>query len=443
MKASHEGGIRIVSLRAENYRRLKLAAVRIDAEAGLVPVVGYNGAGKSSLLRIVTDTLMGTREIDGTPIREGAETAMSGVDLSNGWSVERVYSEQYPKGKLTVVGVDGGKQNQTRLSELLGGASLDPQALFTMEASKRRDLFLSLSGDPDLVWTLGQLRARRDDIHEERTPFIVTLRGKSNLRPPAGERPEPVDVSAELARLGGLRAEQKARDEALRAAEDLAGRVADWDERITELEEQLRRARKHRDYAEAKRVEAVVEAEALPDRTAAIQAVESHIADANAVQAAIEPWIEYDRAAAKLAEAEAENGRLTAEIRAVDDEITALLAATTVPVPGMTFDADGTPLYHGRPEADWSGAERVEVAVAVGFATRPNLRVVLIDEASGLDRDALHRLDALAKERGFLILACRIEQPGEGVAHVVVEDGVAVNGAAESAEPEPAGASAP
>lgn len=429
--------LRMVSLYATNFRRLSLARVKIDKERGVLRITGLNAQGKTSLLRIVPDTLMGGRKITGTPLREGAANGMSGILLNNGWTVEKQYDEKHPKGRLVVKAADGSRQNQEKLNALLGEVSIDPFTLFTLDAKQRQQLYLSLSPDPELPAKLAVARAQRDKLEEERTPHISTTRGRTGLVAPKGTRPEPVDTGAEMKRLQQLRVAQQQRDILVAqrlGAPDADGvlqggtqqRIQKGRDKIAELERVLAAARLLLAQVEQQDTALAAQIEAMPDHTDAIKAVSQHIADARAIDQQLQPWVAYDQAVAAIETAEAEKKRLDAEIKDTNANINALLANARIPIPGMTFDDNGTPLYNGRPEADWSGREKADVALDVGFALKPRLRLILVDEeANSLDLPTLERIEQRAVEQDFLVLLVRIglEGPGE----IVVDDGVALN----------------
>lgn len=421
-----------------NFRRLRVAQVRLDPDAGLVRVTGKNRAGKTSLLRAIQGVLGGAKAIEGNPIHDGENGAQARIVLSNGFAVERRFTSATPKGYLTVTSGDGGRYGQEKLNEWLGPHSFDPLAFMSLRPREKADLLLGLGKDPDLATKLEALDAERKRLYDERTPWITAKRAASRVPEPDYARPEPVDVSAEMERLAKLEAEQRERVAITADIQRVDEGIASVDEQIAELERKLEALRDRRARGEKLRAELVAKRDAIPDRTAAIEAVRAHIADAQAIDEQIRPWEEYDRAQERLQEARARERELTEAIQRVDEEKTRLLAEAAIPVTGLSFAEDGTPLLNGRPFEEASGAERIRLAVEVAMAANPKLRICLLDEANDLDLDSLAALDALAKEHGFQVWAVRIglEGPGE----IVVEDGEArTNGRARKAVPEQVG----
>ena len=179
-------------------------------------------------------------------------------------------------------------------------------------------------------------------------------------------------------------------------------------------------------WQEAHRLNGV--AVALPDQTEAIRAVELHIADADKVNAELEPWKEYDRTQAEAKEAGKEAEKLTAELKDLDAEEGALLKAADIPVRGISFAEDGSMLLDGHPLEVASGMRRLDMTVDVAFAANPKVRICLLDEANDYGLDALARLNERAVAERFQVFPCRLglEGPGE----IVVKDGAAKGGGA-------------
>ena len=111
----------------------------------------------------------------------------------------------------------------------------------------------------------------------------------------------------------------------------------------------------------------------------------------------------------------------TAEIEAIDAEKAAMLAAATFPVDGLGFGADGGVTFQGVPLAQASGAERIRVSMAVALAANPEIRVVLIRDASLLDEDSMAAVVAMAEAADAQVWLERVGTADPGA--VVIVDG--------------------
>lgn len=429
--------ITIVSVEAENYRRLKVAEIKLLPKTGLVRVTGKNAAGKTSLLKAVAGVLGGAAEVHPGTLHDGAEDGRVTLRLSNGYTVVRHVTESNPKGYLHVVGPDDGKHSQSKLNTWLGERSFDPLAFLTLDAKRQREVLFSIGTDPDLPEKLAEVRADYATTYEERTPVISRKRHLAKIEAPEGERPEPVDTSAEMARLRELQAAERARGDSWREWQDAERlwkhktQVAlDAESDVVEAEEALQKARAALRHAEHQRDAAEVIAdergsvfEALPDPEAEIMEVQSRLESANEIQSAIEPWKRYDEALAEVEDLAVRETNLTAELGSLKRREADLLEKAGIPVDGLSFDDDGAPLLHGRSLDLASGAQRIDLAVDVAIAHNPDLGVCLLDEANDLDLDAMRRLHDRAVEHGFQVWVARIgiETRGE----ILVDNGVA------------------
>lgn len=433
-----ENGITVVGVEVSNFHRLRVARVQFVPGMGLVRVTGKNGSGKTSLLRSLKAALGGQGEVlREAVVNDDSEDGTGSVTLklSNGFTVERRFTEANPKGYLTVVGPDGGKHGQGKLTEWLGPLSFDPLSFFELRPERQNEILLSL-GDPSLPGKLQELRSEREEVRDRRTPWIVRKRSAMKIAEPAGERPERISTRDELNRMGEL---QRAESEKRQAGEhvDRLRRDRAWSDevsggieaRIAELREELRLAEADlkKQQSDAVRLdqaiaEATVAWQELPDPSDDLVAVKARLAEAEDVERALRPWEAWDRAQAELEEAREQEASLTAEIAEFDRCEMELVASAGLPVDGLTFTGEG-PQLNGRPLSVASGAERIRLAVAVALAANPELRIALVDEANDIDLEGLEALDTLAQEHGFQVWACRLGLEGAG--EVVVDDGTA------------------
>jgi DNA repair exonuclease SbcCD ATPase subunit len=427
-----EDPIRIVGVDVENFHRIRAAHIELDPAAGLVRVTGKNRAGKTSLLRSIAAALGGQGEILPAAVHTDAEDGTGRVTLrlENGYSVERRFTAASPKGYLTVVGPDGGRHQQTKLGEWLGERSFHPLALFQLRPAQLREVFLSLGTDPELGAKLDAVRAEAAKVEEERRPWNSAKQRAERTQRPAGARPEPVDVAGEMARLRDLRAvemERRGASDHLRhtgqRAQACGRRMDEIVAEIAMLQEEEARVAAERASLRDSAAEAEAKLATTPDPSAEIAAVEARIGQAEAVTRSLEPWREYERAQAEAAEAAEEARALTRQLEKLRAQEASMLAGAGIPVEGLTFGDDGAPLLNGLPLEVASGAERVELAVAVAIADDPALRVCLVDEANDMDLEMLAALEAKAREHGFQVWVCRIGLEGAG--EIVVEDGEA------------------
>lgn len=412
----------IIGLKVENFHRITVANLEIPAGPGLVKITGKNKHGKSSLLYAIADALGGEGQVKPAVINEDADngTGIVTVTLSNGFTIQRKFTEKAPKGYLTITHPDGKKTiSQGLISESLGPRSFDPLALFQLKKPALRKVFFSLATQEDLESQLDQIQTRRDVVTLERRPLEATKLKANMTKAPEGERPDQVDVSGEMDRLKVLREAEEARRVAGREAhaarferDTIEGKIKAAEENLSVLE------RQHGQALEI--AETTGKAfDVLADPTEDINEVEARISEADERNVALEPWKEKDRAVREAKEASDKAAPMTAELAELDTKEKALLANAGIPVNGLSFGEDGEPLLNGRPLSVASGAEKIEMAVDVAVAANPNLKVCLVDEANNLDLEMLEALRKRALTTGFQIWLCRIGLEGKGQVEVV------------------------
>lgn len=420
-------GIKLAGLDIRNLYRIEAAELEFSGEAGIVEVTGKNKAGKTSLLRSIMALVLGGKAVAGDPRKDDAgASSMTSGRFSNGYTITRRPTKANPKGNLVVEGPDGGKHGQKLVSSWLGNGAFDLHAL-RKYATRPRELvpiLLAVATDPDLPAKLENFRAMREETERARSPWYSAKQRAERTKRPEGERPERVDVSKEMSELERLEGDQEARDREERLLVQWREAAVAKAERIAELETELAGKRAVLENLE-KEIEGTEKAlEETEDKSEEILAVREKIADADAINEALEPWKEWDRAQDELEEAKDRIAGFNEDLEGLKAAERKLLAESGVDIPGLSFDDDGLPLLHGRPLDAASGREWVEFSAAVAFAHDPELRVALVDEAEGVDADGMEALAELAREKDFQLFLCRINPAGVGEV-VICEDGKA------------------
>lgn len=433
-KTKEPEGIHIVSVEVKDFHRLKVAAIKCVPGTGLVRITGLNASGKTTVLKSISGTLGGAGEVRADAIREGAEDgASTSVVLSNGFTVSRRITENNPKGYLTVEGPDGGKHAQKKVDGWLGDRSWDLLSFYNLKPDKMREVLLSISTDPELPTKLAQARHEQQIIKDQRTPWISQKQLCDRMKAPEGERPEPVDVSAEMGRLQELQAHEADREsKRLKLGMLAAGVTAHHNKaeqlraEIAKLEGLIGEAEAAANEAEEVRVEVQLEYDEMTDRSEDILVVSDRISRADEVNQSLEPWKAWDKAQTDAREAATQAQALTDQINALKDKERGLLDGAGIPIKNLSFEEEtGEPLLNGHPLSVASGRERIDVAVNVAMAANPDLKICLLDEANDLDLPSMEALDKRANERGFQIWLTRISD--DAGCEIVVEDGVATS----------------
>jgi DNA repair exonuclease SbcCD ATPase subunit len=426
--------LRVVQLRAENFKRL--SAVDITPEGNSVVISGRNAQGKSSVLDSIAAALGGkaTAKLTSRPIRDGEESASVTVDLGD-LKVTRTWKGD--KTNLVVTSADGAKYSspQAMLDKLVGRLSFDPLA-FAQQDDKAQ--LASLLSVVDLPFDPAELAEERDEVFSNRTNVNRDLRQlEARLaaapKPPADLPDEELSAASVLAEY--REAQEKVQDQNswVRALEEHRARGDRARARLDEIAAAINRLRDEQVEVEAEYESAEVERRRMAQKVAGIMPIdlgqyEARLTGVEQTNAAVRA----EKARRKLAEevrlTRQESDALTAQLDEIDDRKAKAIREAAMPVDGLAFDDSGV-TYNGVPFKQASAAEQLRVSVAMALALNPNVRVILIRDASLLDAENLRVIEEMAAERDAQIWLERVDDSGE--IGIVIEDGQvreAVNG---------------
>jgi hypothetical protein len=427
-----EAGLSILALHIENVRGAKRITV-YPKKTGSVKVKGKNAAGKSSVLDAIQYALGGKAVQPQKPIRHGETSAMVVADLGP-LTVKRTWTEKNsyltverksPEGLMVPV-----PSAQTFLDELCGqGIGFDPLAFIQQKPAQQVEMLLGALALPEDPRALD---ATRKELYDTRT--MVNRQVKSAeaavvAAPPIPDAPEAeVSVAAILADFQQKQATIKENEEARRVLESRKQRTA-------RAEAEIERLRSLLVDAEAELAEAQMEqreGETLwgalvdPDVTglqASLTAAETTNASVRLRQSRIAHLEGLRDSHQKAVD---ESGSLTRQLEALDKRKTALLTQAAFPIPHLSITEDGKAgyvvTYKNVPLADCSSSEQLRVSMALSAALNPKVKVLLVQEGSLLDQEALATIETWAVENGCQVwLEIVSDDPEEGA--FVIEAG--------------------
>lgn len=422
-------GLRVLELRAENFKRLTAVDITPDPDSPVVVVSGSNGAGKSSVLDALWAAIANSKAAKSTPepIRHGADTARVEVDLGD-LRVTRTWTGSGTR--LTVTARDGNqyRKPQAVLDRLVGALSLDPVAFLGLRESEQVAQLLALL---DLPQDPADLDRRRSEVYEARTEVgreVRRLAAQLEGMPEDLDAPvEEMSIGQALADLEAARTVVYAHEEQQRSASARAERVASIDEEITALTARIQDLTAERDRVDVARWEilneAITAAGTLPDLdalTARIQDLEALNARARAASARRRTETDHAAVAARWE-------TMTSEIGCLDETKASLLAEANMPLPGLGFDELGAGItYQGVPLRQCSSSEQIRVSAAIAMAGNPDLRVMRIQDGSLLDGESMRAVEDLARDAGWQVWIERVDDTGQ--VGVVIEDGAVAGG---------------
>ena len=435
----------IVRLDVSNFMRVE--AVEILVDSGVMVIGGENAQGKSSVLLAIEAALGGTRGICEQPIKLGKSKAHVIAEL-NDIVVTRQWSA---KGgtTLTVTTKEGSplRAPQEVLDSLLGSLSFDPLYFSRLassgkadERAKAAEMLRKLVG---LDFTA--LDAERKSRFEKRRVVNAqaeTMPTKLLAYPADPTAPkEEADVTALQAQLSAAFKENEARVK--KAAEtdtfereisqlksmgdgtmeeiekwhttrdtDLARLKERYDQdvlRITSAHDAnvarlTKEAETYTSSADAKEKERSTKAlELAESKPAETESLQKQILNSQTDNTKVRVQKRRGELLAEQRELTEKADGLTDEIEAIDAKKAKMLAESKFPVPEISF-SDAEVLLEQLPFSQGSSAQRLRASVAIGMALNPKLRVMLIREGGNdLDESNLKLVGEIAKANKFQV----------------------------------------
>lgn len=409
--------MKILELRAENFKRLKVVEIRPDGN--LVQVTGRNGAGKTSVLDAIWVALAGMSVAPPRPVRKGCEVATIRLDLGE-LKIVRTFTAR-EDGEVTtnlkVENADGTKlpSPQSVLNAIAGRLTFDPLAFVRMPDGDQIDALKGFVPGVDFVLIEA---ANRGDF-EERT--VLNRRAKdlraqaAGIKLPAGPVPTRVDIA-------GL---EKTLGDAADHNSLLERRKAKRDSAVSAIEGHRSAALRLRQEAgqhaaDADELQAQLDgAEALP-APIDTEEVRAQLAAGREANQTLD--LAEQRRKIELVADEAEQNA-KALTKAMDDREAAkeaAIQAAEMPIKGLGF-GDGFVTLNGQPFSQASDAEQLRASIAICAAMSPELRIARVRDGSLLDDNGIAALGRFAEEHDLQVWIERVDSSGK--VGFVLEDG--------------------
>lgn len=415
--------MKIVQLSAENVKRIK--AVEIRPDGSIVELAGRNKQGKSSILDAIWLALKNSAASKETklPIREGEDHARIRLDLGE-IVVTRTWTDD-GKTELLVTDADGTPKGrpQELLDKLVGKLSFDP-VTFINETNSQQ--VTTLVGVVDLPFDPEVLAQDRQDLYDRRHLVgqeVKRAKGAYESFPPMASNGLPYeDLPAEPEKTADLLAEyQEVQDEITRHNDarrdlDTANKAVEDAELAMAQAQQALNAAVGRQGACHRAVEKLGECPSVGPVKEALEAAES-------TNQAIRDAKAYYDARALFQAKQNEWDLLDQEIKNLDKQKSDALAAVQFPIDGLGFDEDGV-TFNDKPFSQASGAEKLQVSLAIAMALNPQLRVIRITDGSLLDKDSMALIEKMATDNDFQVWIERVDE--SGTTGLVIEDGKVV-----------------
>jgi len=431
--------VRVLSLRAENVKTLSVVEIKPDPKASTIVVSGENEAGKTSLLDAIWWAIEGSKAMPREPVKRGKSKATIKLtigepgDKSTVLEITRTINAK-GKATLTVKDARGTRKSapQGLLDAFYGQLTFDPieWSRLSGTADGRKKQIEILRGLVDFDFEMAaQDRQKAYDERQIVNRELKRLQGALAELQDLADAPDAVDVSdltakleeAEKVNVENERKRRMTKDQQ-RASEQASADLGRLKEKLEGLTGQIAEAQLEALAASERCAKMEEVTDALEDVSTA--ALRAQINDASEVNAMAVRHKQGTEERARL-EAEADAKRktadtLTGDINEIDHAKQKALEDAHIPVPGMTFDADGVKL-DGIPFEQASSAQALKASVAMGIAVNPKLRVMLIRNGNDLDTKNRKLIAEMAEAAGAQLWIEMVESSDP--AAIVLEEG--------------------
>ena len=422
-----DNNLKIIELRGENFKKIKTIVIRPDDN--LVLLTGKNAMGKSSAIALIIAMLGRDRKWIPQPIRKGQTHADGRIDLGE-FIVTCKWTE---KGKyLKVTSQDGSvyPSPQAMLDGFVGKLGFDIGKFFNMEEKEQTEVLMDLAKldftDVDLkIERLveerrmqGQkvklLSGQRETINPDIVPKELVSTSKLN---------EELEKGLEHNQACGLteRAILSAKTLMKGCKEGIVGileRIEDSKNEIENIKKEIGR------HQEKIRLDEKFLMENDPIPIEHIREKLSGAEESNEIFRANE----RNKIAEKKCNQEiAIYENQTTTIRKLRESKDHDLRKAKFPLPELKVTTTGT-FFKDIPIKQLSSSENMKVAMSIAMALNEKFKVVLVKDASLLDKENLKVIRGMAKDGGYQVWLEMVSDTGEIGFYFVEGEITKVNG---------------
>jgi len=388
--------VKILKFSAQNIKGIKV--VDITPNGDVVTLSGKNGAGKSTVLNAIQNTLTGGN----LPVRNGTEKGTVTINLGD-YTVSRIIT---PKtDRLVIKNKDGATYPSPRefLSKFIGEMSIDPLAFIRLKERDQLDVLFKMN--PGLEKKLAEFDKKKEEIKAYRS--IILSEGKKlkvdiERAPHHDDAPEKeietlfvVDELEEAKsnndNLYSLQKEVVAIGE---YCNDLQQDIQTCERTIKENKEAIVKFQKRLSSSDADLGEKRKKLAEMP--LIEISRIKKRIESVDGQNKKVRENKAREEMEIKKAKASVKYGELGENMNEVDREKASLLAKTNAPIDEL-YVIDGGLTYRNVPISQLSTSEQVRVGASIAIAQNPKAKIILADDVSLLDKDNIKILHEICK----------------------------------------------
>ena len=396
---ANKDNLKIIELRGENFKKIKAIVIRPDDD--LVLLTGKNAMGKSSAIDLIIAMLCGKNsKMIPQPIRKGQTHADGRLDLGK-FIVTVKWTE---KGReLRVTSADGAVwpneplSPQAMLDSFVGELSFDLGKFIEMEDKERTELFLQLAG-----LDFSPIDREIERLVEERRQQGIKTKMFNSQReviPPE----KSMCIPKELINTSELNEEYKEATENNYEIERACNLHRTISENIGVLKEEIKKKEKSLLEVDIIRGKQVMSTDILKVKIEGAEE-QNELFRANERNKIADQKHKYE-----LSIYEKQTAKIT-ELRKSKDKA---LQEAILPLPGLTVTSEGT-FYNDTPINQLASSEQMKVAMSAAMEQNYKLKVILVKNASLLDKENIEVIREMAKDKGYMVWLEQVDTTREG-----------------------------
>jgi len=452
MTDKQDKALHIISLTAEHFKRLTAVHIEPDTTAGVIRITGANEAGKTSVLDAIAAALGGKKLVPVEPIHSGAEAATLTVNIGDLTIKRRITAGG--TDRLEVTNAEGAsfKKPQDILNNLIGALSFNPSSFLDAKGADQAAMLMKTivlpvdweafgaatdKAPPDtskVTDPLAYMDAIKKEFYEKRTTANVRARdllgqikSEAALIPEGMETVERVEIADILKDRAGAEAVIAAKDTQEDVVKGLGEDMSSTQSEIAALKFTINAAQERYigldKLHKAEHDKLVKMRHSLPD----LSEFDKRITDAETINRAADTRKRVSDITAQRVAAEDAANLLTATMAEIDRIKLAALTACEMPVPGLTIE-DGALRINGTLLDQCSHAQRLKLAISIGMALNPKLRVLLVKDGEKFDTASWAVVTESATQNDFQIWVEQMDESGEVGVYIEAGEIKAVDG---------------
>lgn len=422
--------MKINRLEIENVKRIH--AVMIEpSKDGLTIIGGKNRQGKSSVLDAIAWALGGNK-YKPTQAANADSTIPPRLKIimDNGLVVER-------KGKnsdLKVTDPEGQKGGQQLLDSFVEELAINLPKFMEASGKEKANTLLQIIGvGPQLA----ELEQKEKSLYQERLYVGRTADQKEKFaagQPYYPDAPEePVSASELIREQQEILARNGQRQQWKREYDDILRQMSLADDKIKDLEAQLRQWKESKKALEEKSIAAQKTPAEL--KIESTEELERSIDNIELINRKVRANLDKAKAEEDAKQYRDQYTELSQAIEDVRKQKAGLLDSADLPLPGLSVK-DGELIYNGQQWDNMSSAEQMIVSTSIVRKLNPKCGFVLLDKLEAMDLDTLKEFGAWLELEGLQAIATRVSTGDE--CSIVITDGYVEGQDGVFAKEEPA-----